>query len=534
MIKKILYSLYTVLLLIFAVSCGSDSSNQQEKVISWNAQVEGISFDPQVLTDGNTFTIHGLVSQGLTYTKDNGEVVPGLAESWDISKDGLTWTFHLRDNLKWSDGRALTAHDFIYGWSRALDPKLASEYSYMLFPIKNAEKYTKGEVSLEEVGFKALDDKTVEVKLENVTPYFGTLVSFVTYMPANKDFVLEKGDQYALDADGLLYSGPYKVKSWEHNSEMVLVKNENYYNNSQSKIDKYIIKYISDPSAALNAFKNGELDIVKLEASQYKEYDKSPLANKDGLARTSFLSFNLDKKLFNNQKIREAFSLAINRQEVVDAVFDGNKKPAYTLTPKNVGMLGYTKDFVVELGETFSHFNKEKARQSLEQGLKELGLDKLPEITLLADEVRLNNKLAESLQEQFRVNLGVNVKVEVITFKERLKRTDAREFDIVVDGWGADYQDPMTFLDLLTTKSGNNHAKYKSSEYDKYIDLALSTTDKNERVKALQNAEKLLAKDYPIVPIYQDTQIHLINEKVSGVKIGSIGIDIHFVDADKK
>lgn len=530
MIKKILYSL---LLILFVISCNT-VNNSKEKIISWNAETEGISFDPQILTDGKTMTIHGLVSSGLTYTKENGEVIPALAKSWDISEDGLTWTFHLRDNLKWSDGRALTANDFIYGWSRALDPKIASEYAYMLFPIKNAEKYTKGEVKLEEVGFKAIDDKTVEVKLENVTPYFGSLVSFVTYMPANKAFVEEKGDSYALEADNMLYSGPYKVKSWSHNSEMVLVKNENYYDYDSLKIDKYIIKYIADPTAALNAYKNGELDIVKIEASQYKEFVNDKTLQKNSYARTSYLTFNLDKDIFKNQNIRKAFSLAIDKDEIVKGVFDNTKLTTYTFTPKNVGMLGLKDDFVVEMGDTFEKFNKESAKAALKEGLKELGIDKLPDIVLLADEIRLNNKLAEALQEQFRINLGIDVKVEVITFKERLKRINTREFDMVVDGWGADYQDPMTFLDLFLSTSGNNHPAYKSQEYDGYIKTALSTPDKAKRIEALQNAEKLLAKEYPIMPIYEDTQLHLINESVSGVKIGSIGIDIHFLNADKK
>ncbi|WP_068268481.1 peptide ABC transporter substrate-binding protein [Caviibacter abscessus] len=530
MIKKILYSL---LLAIFLISCNV-TNKSGEKIISWNAETEGISFDPQILNDGKTMTIHGLVSRGLTYTKENGEVIPALAKSWDISKDGLTWTFHLRDNLKWSDGRPLTANDFIYGWSRALDPKVASEYAYMLFPIKNAEKYTKSEVSLEEVGFRAIDDKTIEVKLENVTPYFGSLVSFVTYMPANKEFVESKGDSYALEADTILYSGPYKVQDWKHNSEMILVKNENYYDYDKLKIDKYIIKYIADPTAALNAYKNGELDIVKLEASQYKEFVNDKTLQKNSLARTSFLSFNLDKDIFKNQNIRKALSLSINKDEIIKGVFDNTKLAAYTVTPKNVGMLGLKNDFVEEMGNTFKTFNQDEAKAALQQGLKELGIDKFPNIVLLADEIRLNNKLAEALQEQFRINLGIDVKVEVITFKERLKRITSREFDIVVDGWGADYQDPITFLDLFTSTSGNNHPAYKSKEYDDYIKLALSSTDKARRVKALQNAEKLLAKEYPIIPIYKDTQLHLVNENVSGIKIGSIGIDIHFLKADKK
>lgn len=527
--KKIIFSIFMFLLFI---SCSNKSENKNLKSFTYNAVAEGRSFDPQLLTDGNTMTIHGLVSEGLTYTKASGEVIPGLAKSWDISEDGLIWTFHLKDDLKWSDGRKLTADDFIFAWERALNPEVASEYSYMLFVIKNAEKYNKGEVSLEEVGFKAIDEKTIEVRLENITPYFDSLVSFVTYMPASREFANEKGSEYGLEADSLLYSGPYKVESWDHNTEMRLVRNEFYSGSNPRKVDEVRIKYISDPTSVLNAFKNEELDIANLTAEQYQEFENDKRVRRDGLARTVYLTYNLDSELFKNENLRRAISIAVNKEELIKSVFNGVKEAAYTFTPKNVGMLGLKDDFVKELGNVFENYNPEKSKELLNVALKELKLEKLPTLVLLADERGNNKKVAEKIQEDLRVNLGLDVRVDVVTFKERLNRTSSREFDILLNAWGADYQDPMTFLDLLMTRSSLNASHYNSKEYDNLIETAMKTTDKTVRIESFFKAEKLLAKDLPIMPLYQETQLHLVSDRLTGLEIGSFGIDLHFLNLD--
>ncbi|CAM3153439.1 peptide ABC transporter substrate-binding protein [Streptobacillus felis] len=532
--KKILFVLMAMIAFFSCgASDGSTSSNPNEKVLTYNAVAEGISFDPQILTDGNTMTIHGLVSEGLTYTMPSGEVKPALAESWEISEDGLTWTFKLRDGIKWSNGEAITADDFVFGWQRALDPKNATEYAYILFPIKNAEKYASGEVAFEEVGIKAIDEKTLEVKLENVTPYFDSLVSFITYMPANRKFAEEKGADYGLEADTLLYSGPYKVVKWDHNTQLELERNEHYYAPESRKIDRYVIKYIADSTAALNAFNNGEIDIVSITTEQLQEYKDDARLKINGLARTFYLAFNLENEIFKNQKIREAISLAVDKEGLIETVFNGAKEASYTFTPKNIGMLGVKEDFVKELGPTFAKFDAEKAKVLFEEGKKELGITDFLTITFLADERGSNKKIVEKIQEDLRVNLGIELNVEIVTFKERLNRTTARGFDIVLTGWGADYQDPMTFLDLLISKSGNNAPHYYSSEYDALISAALKTTNREERMKNLFEAERLLAKDVPIIPLYQETQLHLVNEAVKGLEIGSFGIDLHFFNVDK-
>ncbi|WP_064592133.1 peptide ABC transporter substrate-binding protein [Streptobacillus moniliformis] len=529
--KRILFVLMTIVTLF---SCGTKTSNNvNEKVLTFNAEAEGISFDPHIATDNNTLNIHGLVSEGLTYALENGEIKPALAESWEVSEDGLTWTFKLREGIKWSNGEPITADDFVYGWNRVLNPENAAEYAYILYPIKNAEKYVLGQVGFEEVGVKALDEKTLEVKLENVTPYFDSLVSFISYMPANRKFAEEKGAEYGLEADALLYSGPYKVAKWDHNTQMELVRNEYYYAPESRNIDRYVIKYIADNTAALNAFKNGEIDIVNITSEQLQEFKNDPRLVKVELGRTFYLSLNMTADMFKNQKIREAILLAIDREGLIETVFENSKSSTYSFTPKNVGIKGLKEDFVKELGETFGKFNVEKAKALFEEGKKEMGIDKFQTINLVVNEGGSNKKVVEKVQEDLRVNLGIDVNIEIVTFKERLKRMRSKEFDIVLTGWGADYQDPMTFLDLLTTKSGNNSSKYNSPEYDELIDKALKSVDRKERVQYLFEAERLLAKDIPIIPLYQETRNFLVSDTVKNMKFGSISMGLHFYDVDK-
>ncbi len=528
--KKII----TALMLAFTMfSCGA-KEQKNEKTVYFNAVAEGKSFDPQILTDGFTMNIHGFITEGLTDTLPDGTVIPKQAKSWDISEDGLTWTFHLRDDIKWSDGSDVVADDFIYGWERALDTNVASEYAFMLFPIKNAEKYTKGEVNLEEVGFKALDDKTIEIKLENVTPYFDSLVSFITYMPAKRDFVKEKGADYALEADSLLYNGPFVLTNWEHNNKLVVEKNENYYDKDKVKLDKVIIKYIKDEAASLNAFKNGELDFTKLSSEEAVKYLEDPRLKKLNLARTAYLAYNVTNEAFKNENIRKAFSLSINKEGLVESVFRGLKEVSNTLTPANTGMKGLKEDFVKEVGKAFDSYNPELAKEYLAKGLKELGLTELPKITLLIDDRYSDNrKIGATIQEDIRKSIGVEIDIEMVTFKERLSRTKSLNHDFVLNSWGADYQDPMTFLDLLTSFNGNNVTGFKDDNYDGLIKKATQTPDRAKRIGYLIAAEKYLAEKMPIVPLYQELELYLFNENLKGVELSPFGVRIRLNNAEK-
>lgn len=531
MIKKIITALFLSFMLI---SCGGGSNPQELTTLNFNVGEEGKTLDPQLATSQSSIQISSFLQEGLSKLDENLKPIPGLAKSWDVSEDGLTWTFHLRENLKWSNGDPLTAHDFKFAWLKALNPEVASEYAYMLFPIKNAEEYNAGKVKVEEVGIEVIDDLTLKVTLGAPTPYFDSLVSFITYTPANEKFTKEQGENYALEAGKLLSSGPFELKTWKHNSDMTLVKNEHYYDKDAVKLETVNLKFIKDSSAELNAFKNEEIDLVKLTAAQYQEFKNDERVTQVLLATTWYVEFNTKHKFLSNNKIRQALLLAIDKEEFIEVVSHGINIPAYTLTPKNVGMLGANGgDFVAEVGDVIPKFNVEKAKQLLAEGMKELGLEKAPEVSLILNDSGSNKILGEAIQEYIRKNLGIEIKIELMAFKERIVRLQNHDFDISLSGWGADYQDPMTFLDLFVSNGGNNHSGYANPEYDKLIKLAKSTADKKVRFEAMKKAEMILAQDMPVGVLFQLRRTYLVNSKLKNVIFPAIGADIIFNKAYK-
>lgn len=525
MIKKLFTTLFLAFMLI---SCGAGSSDNGLQVLNYNVGEEGKSLDPQLTTSQSSMQILSFLQEGLAKLDENLQPVPALAESWEISEDGLTWTFKLKPNLKWSNGDPLTAKDFKYAWMRALEPNNASEYSYMLFPIKNAEEFNSGKAKAEDVAIEVVDDLTLRVTLKAPTPYFDSLVAFVTYVPANEKFVKEQGDNYALEAGNLLSSGPFVLKSWNHNSDMTLVKNDNYYAKDDIKLEQVNLKFIQDSSAELNAFKNEEIDLARLTAAQYQEFKEDSRVQQVLQATVWYLEFNVNNKFLSNKKVRQALLMAIDKEEYIETVSHGINVPAYTLTPKNVGMIGLKDDFVAEIGDVVPKFNVEKARALLAEGLKELGLEKAPEISLILNDSGSNRLTGEAIQEYIRKNLGIEVKIELMAFKERLARMQSNDFDIVFAGWGADYQDPLTFLDLFVTNGGNNRTGYANPEYDKVIRIAQTSADKNERFEALKKAELILAEDMPIGVLFQVRRNYIVNEKLKNVVFPAVGVDILF------
>lgn len=533
MIKKIV-TLFAMFFVLF--SCGSASTSSSSNTIAINLNEEGKSLDPQLLTDTSGIQIHSFLSEGLTKVDVNTkEVIPALAEKWEISEDGLVWTFHLRDGIKWSNGDSIVAGDFKYAWLRALDPEVASEYAYMLYYIKNAEEYNTGKASADDVAIKVIDDKTLEVTLNAVTPYFGSLTSFITYMPANEKFITEKGDQFALEADTLISTGAFILKEWVHNSEMTLVKNDNYYNKDKISLDEVKIKFIADSSAALNAFKNDELDVVKITAEQYQEFKDDARTNLVNMATVWYLSYNTNVKVLSNVKVRQALLQAIDKEELIETIFNGINSPAYTLTPKGVGMPGAkTSDFATEVGTSVPKFNAEEAKKLLQEGLKELGLTEMPTLSIILNDSGSNKKIGEAIQAYFKSNLGIDVNIELMAFKERIARMQSKNFDIVLAGWGADYQDPMTFLDLLVTNGGNNYGSFSNAEYDKAIKAALVESNQAKRFEYLKTAEEIIAKETPIALLMQARNIYLVNPRVENYTFQAIGSDIYFVEAKVK
>ena len=493
--------------------------------ITLNFIDEPKTIDPQLATDTSATKLIELLSEGLTREDENGNAMPGIAEKWDVSKDGLVWTFHLRD-AKWENGSPVTADDFKFAWLRALDPKVGSEYVYMLYEIKGAEAFNTGKGTKEEVGIKVIDSKTLEVRLKHPVEYFSKLVSFSVFKPTSEKYFNGYKEKYGTEI--ILSNGPYKLVKWKHNDILYLKKNENYWNKDQIKISDIKIELINDTSESLELFEDGYLDVTAITADQYQEFkdDKRLTPYFDG--SVWYLEYNLKNKFLGNKKIRKALDMALDKEELGE-VLGKMGEPAYGYVPKTI--LGLNKSFREEAGDTFSHYNGDEARKLFAEGLKELGMDKAPKISMIFNDSGNNKKIVYYIQEKLRKELDFEVDVQLLAFKERLSKMTQKDFDIVLAGWSADYSDALSFMDLWLTDGGNNHASYANPKYDRLIKTAEMSPDKKIRINALINAEKILGEDVPISMLYFRKQVALVNPRLKNMKFKPTGSEFYLYDA---
>ena len=511
-------------LLLFALSCGNKNANN--KTLSLNIGSEPTSIDPQITTDIAGGTVDELILEGLLRKDKNGKSVAGLAEKWETSKDGLVWTFHLRKNAKWSNGDPITAKDFRDGWVRALKPETAGEYADKLFYIKNAEQFNAGKIKDEnQLGIKVVDDYTLEVTLNNPLTYFDSIVRIQTYAPLNKKFYDKVGEKYMTSPETSISSGVYVIKSWTRDSEIVFEKNENYWNKDNIKLKSVKMLFINDPNASVNAFKNGEIDSTNISIEQAKEFknDKRKLLTKDG--SVWYMTYNMKNKVLANKKIRQALSLAVDREKLITDVLDNTGEAAYTYTTKGVGITGVSKDFSEEAGKIFPAYNPQKAKQLLSEGLKELGLSKLPDLTMIFNDSGNNKVISEYIQESLRTNLGVNLKIEGMTFQSRLDKMQQRDYEIALAGYNGDYNDAITYLDRFLTKDGNNYSDYSNPRYDELVKKVKSSGNQEERVKDMIEMERIIAEDMPVGLLYYRQNTKLLNPRVHNIVFSPIGKD---------
>jgi len=521
----------SVLLLVSMVGCGEKTKKGKEglKEITINLTQEPGTMDPQLLTDTVAIQANSLIMEGLTRLGKGGKVVPGVAKNWDI--DGAKWTLHLRKDSKWSNGETVTANDFYYGIRRAIEPKTASEYAYMTYYIKNAEAYNNGGIKdFNKVGLKVIDDYTLEMVLEKPAAYFSSVLAFPTYLPVNKKFAEENGVEFALEMTGLLYNGPYIMESWEHDSKMVFLKNENYWNKDAIKLDKINALMITDSNTSLNMYKSGELDIVGLTGEQLPPYIESKELATYSDGSVWYFEYNTVDKLFGNKKIRKAVALAIDREKLADKILKDGSKAGTGLVP--FGFPGKDTGFRKDYGLSLYKNDETDAKKLFEEGLKEVGHKGKVTISMLTGTSNSATKLAQYYQEQLRTKLGIDAQIEQVTFQIRLQRMTAKDFQIVLAGWGPDYNDPMTYMDLWISGGGNNHTSWGSKEYDKLIDKAYVSSDNTVRMDAMAKAEQILVDEFPIAVTYYRNRNKLVKPRLKGVEFRSVGAEMDFYRAD--
>jgi len=501
-----------------------------EQILRLNLHSEPPTLDPAMTQDNISGTIENAIFEGLTRLDENGDVQPGMAESWEISEDNLTYTFKIREGVKWSTGEPVTAHDFEFSWKRVLDPNkdTPSPYAYQLYYLKNAEEYnTKAITDASQIGVKAQDDKTLVVTLKSPTAYFLSLLTFYTYYPTSKKNV-EENPNFDKEAATLATNGPFLLADWKHNESITLKKNPDYYDADSVKLNEVHFAMVNDPNTEISMYETDELDWAgrptgEIPTDMIPSLKADPEANLQikGIASTYYYNFNNTKEPFDNVKIRKAFAMAINRQALIDNITHAEQKPAYGFVP--FGIKGQDKEFREEVKDDYFTENLEEAKKLLAEGMQEKGYTKLPKIELIHNEGEGHKKLATAIADMWKQNLGVDVTVQSQEWGVFLSNRTNLNYQIARAGWGADYNDPMTFLDMWTSTSGNNDVGFKNPEYDALIKKAQNSVDPAERMTAMKDAEKMLIDNMAILPIYYYTGVWMSKPYVKGVWIDYAG-----------
>lgn len=491
----------------------------EPKIFRTNNMSEPGSLDPALAQGTHESWVLDHVFEGLMARDPSGISVPGMAASYTLADDEVTYTFKLRDGVTWSNGDPVTAHDFEYAWKRALDPDLAADYAFQLYYLKGGEAYNTGAGSVDDVGVKAIDDKTLEVVLATPTAYFLELTSFYTYYPVNKK-VVEANADWAKSADTHVSNGPFKLTGWEHNATITLAKNDGYYNKDAIKLDGIELAIISDENTAWQKYLGGEFDFLtplpQAVVAQLKA-EGNPELVIGGEVGTYYYNLNNKLKPFDNAKIRKALSLTLDRQTICDKIAQGGQLPAEGVVP--FGMLDENNKEYRDGAGKLVEYNVEEGKKLFAEGLAETGfkVEDFKKFTLLYNTSEAHKIIAQAAQEMWRTNLGIELTLENVDFQVKLDREKAGDYQISRAGWIGDYIDPMTFIDLWVSDGAFNDAKYNNPEYDRLVKESKATTDQNIRMANMRKAEQLLMEAMPIVPVYFYTQPYAQKPYVSGV-----------------
>ncbi len=502
----------------------------QEMVFVLNNEPDTI--DPTITN--NSFATPFLINcfEGLVTYDENGEVVPGNAESWDINDDLTVFTFHLREGLKWSDGSPLTANDYVYAALRVLTPATGAQYVNMISDyVVNGQEYYEGTASAEDVGIKAVDDNTLEFTLKAPCPYFVDLVSMWVYFPVQEATVEANGDKWTTTAESYIGNGPFKVTQITPGESYVLEKNENYWDAANVQLEKLTYRYILDVSTALTAYENGEVDGVRTIPSS----DLARLkAENAGVVvapsyGTVYYDINCSKEPYNDPLVRKALNLAIDREALINNVAQVEGEPAYSF---------YAPGYVVDgkdLTEGRPSFDLSPTAdvEAAKAALAEAGYPEgegFPTIQLsfyADDNVK---KIAEAIKEMWEQNLGITVEVSSAEWAVFYDAVQNGNYEVAAMGWSADYVNPMSFLPLLYTDDVTNNSFYSNPDYDAIVDQVKVETDPSKFGELVKQADELVSADYPMLNLYYKSNTYLIKDYIEGVYMTSSS-NIYFKNA---
>lgn len=528
--KKRLISIISLLLVVMLsiTACGgkdsgkNSASSSGEKIIRVNNSSEPGSLDPALATGTHDSWVLQHSFEGLMKYDKDGNIVPGMAADHPtISEDGLTYTFKLREGLKWSNGDPLTAKDFEFSWKRLADPETASDYAFQMEYLKNGTEVVSGELDKEELGVKALDDLTLEVQLNYIAPFFESLAAFYSLYPVNEKVVTEN-PKWAQNGENYVSNGAFTLTNWEHDSKIQIVKNENYYDADKVKIDGIDFDIIDDKNTEWAKYDSGELDLVVAPqndvVSKMIKEDNKELVMGSRLS-VEFYFFNLQEKPFNNVKVRQGLSMSVDRDIITNNVRQMGDTIAEGIVP-----FGFVDENGVDFRESNGNLVKEdvtEAKKLFEEGLKEEGMTvedfNKKGFVLIYNTNETHKKVTQAIQEMWSKNLGAEIQIENTDFQVMIDRGKKGDFNLARYGWIGDFRDPMTMIDLWETDSPNNWGKYSNPEFDKLIKSGKEGTDVAQRMEDIKSAEKILLDDAVVMPLYFNKLQYVVKPNIKGV-----------------
>ena len=541
---------------VMLVACGSGKDGKSSRRIekgplpeqNVSGSVLNIAFDSTIDTldqqkavYASAFEIIGSLIDGLMQMGDDGSVKKAICEEEIVSPDGLSYTFKLRKDVFWSNGEPVTAHDFVYGWQRAVDPATESEYAFLMSDIaqvKNAGAIMAGQMEPNQLGVRAVDDYTFEVQLTVSVSFFDQLLYFCTFYPANQKFIEKMGESYATSPDTYLSNGAFILTDYKPNSKnFKLMKNTAYYDANSVKIAGLNYVSVQNGEDALRKYQSGQLDLVELDGEQVKTQKSNPDFKSIDSGFLYYVAFNLDNPIFKNINMRKAISLAVDRESIAEEIADGSIA-AYACVPKGYTFSSTGSDFTpgsIEFPDVCS-YNPSAAKKYYAEAQSELGR-KTFEIEFLVADLDAQRIAARSIKRQVEALLpGIHINIKLVPKSERRKAMVAHKFEMGLTNWGPDYADPMTYLAMWVTGNDNNHGNYANPKYNALISNCTDgdlCTKPDERWLALKKAETMVMEDVAVMPVYQQCNADLIKPNVKGIAFHAVAINRIYKHATK-
>ncbi|PGL70303.1 peptide ABC transporter substrate-binding protein [Bacillus sp. AFS055030] len=513
----------SLLLTLALTGCGQQSnqtvSKSDDHTLHLMDTSDVVSLDSSLALDGPSLNALNSVMEGLYMPNEKGEYVPAAALSHKVSTDGKVYTFTLRD-AKYSNGDPVTAKDFVFAMKRAIDPKTKAQFAYDLYDIENAKEINQGKLPVDKLGVTAIDDKTLQIKLERPIPYFIQLTSLPMFFPLNEKFVKEQGNKYGLEANTTLYNGPYVVSKWEHEAGFTMEKNPQYYDKKNVHVNKIDVKIMKETTTAVNLYETGELDQAIIDSNVIDRYKGNKELNKLAMPIVSYISFNQKNPFLSNQKMRKAIANGFNKEDISTTLLNDGSIPTDRIIPKGLVKNSKGVDFVSSTSHP-STVSLKEAKTLFKEALSELSKSEAT-ISLLVSDNNTSRKIGEYLKSQLETNLkGLTVNIVVQPAQQKFELRQQGNYDLSLDTWGADYPDPTTYLELFTSKSALNVLNYQNAQYDQFVQKAntISLQNESERTQLLHNAEDLLLDDAAIAPVYQAGYVYLQKSNVKNIKV---------------